>query len=337
MTTDRIETTDHGGDLDAARRRFPAAPQPWIDLSTGINPHACPLPSLDPEMWRLLPQSAAQKSLLDAAARRYGAESAEMVVAASGSQVLIQVLPRVLDPTDVAVLSPTYAEHAISWARCGHRVAERTSPQDIGAARVVVVVNPNNPTGHFISVDELIRIAVELEDRRGLLIVDEAFIDFTPQASLVPRLPPSAIVLRSFGKAYGLGGLRLGFAIARPALARRVRAELGPWSVSGPALAIGAAALSDTDWLAAVGTQLAVDGARLDALLNESSLGLLGGTHLFRLAQHARAREIADVLGRHGIYVRRFSAQPEWLRFGIPGSEQAWHRLAVALAEAVRS
>lgn len=334
MSCDRIEPVDHGGDLDAARRRFPAAPEPWIDLSTGINPHAYPLPAFAADDWCRLPQSSAQQALLEAAARCYGAGSAEMVVAAAGSQALIQILPRLMDATDVAVLGPTYAEHAIAWSRCGHRVSERADLDDMTAARIVVVVNPNNPTGRIIAVDALQRLAAELEERRGLLIIDEAFVDFTPEASLVPQLPSSAIVLRSFGKTYGLGGLRLGFAIARPALAHRLRAELGPWTVSGPALIAGAKALADGEWLVAMRQQLERDGTRLGEMLEATGFASIGGTHLFRLGAHANARASADVLGRHGIYVRRFAAQPDWLRFGLPGNEAEWTRLSAALAEA---
>jgi cobalamin biosynthetic protein CobC len=198
----------------------------------------------------------------------------------------------------------------------------------------VVVVNPNNPTGRVIAGGELRGIAATLERQRGLLVVDEAFADFAPEVSLIPELPASAVVLRSFGKAYGLAGLRLGFAVAREGLARRLRTELGPWPVSGPALAIGAAALADSDWLARARERLVEDCQRLDALLIARGFALLGGTHLFRLAQHARARETADSLGRGGILVRRFAAHPTWLRFGVPGSELAWERLARALSGA---
>lgn len=334
MSGGRIEPVDHGGDLEAARRRFPAAPQPWIDLSTGINPHAYPLPAFTADDWHRLPQSSAQKGLLEAAARRYGAASADMVVAAPGSQALIQILPRLMDPTNVAILGPTYAEHAVAWSRCGHRVFESTHLDDMTASGVVVVVNPNNPTGRIVAADELQRLAAALEQRRGLLVVDEAFVDFSAEVSLVPQLPSSAIVLRSFGKTYGLGGLRLGFAIARPDLARRLRADLGPWTVSGPALIAGAKALADGAWIEAMRSQLERDCTRLDAMLRTAGFAGIGGTHLFRLVQHPRAHAIADALGRHGIYVRRFSAQHDWLRFGLPGSETEWARLSAALGDA---
>ena len=125
------ETIEHGGDLAAARRRFPDAPEPWVDLSTGINPRAYPLPMLAPDVWQRLPQSAAEHALLEAAAARYGCD-ADCIVAAPGSQALIQALPRLVETGDVAVLGPTYGEHAVAWKRHGHRVLEPTALSDIG-------------------------------------------------------------------------------------------------------------------------------------------------------------------------------------------------------------
>jgi cobalamin biosynthetic protein CobC len=327
----RSETTEHGGDLASVRLRYPAAPEPWVDLSTGINPHAYPLPAIDAGFWRRLPQSSDERAVLQAAAQRYGC-AADRIVAAPGSQALIQVLPRLVEPRDVAVLAPTYGEHAVSWARCGHRVVERRALSDIGDACVVVVVNPNNPTGRVIAADELRALAPVLAQRRGLLVVDEAFADFAePGVSVAAQLPPATVVLRSFGKAYGIAGARLGFAVAEPALCARLHAELGPWAVSGPALAIGAAALADGRWLAEMRTKLAEDRRRLDELLQARGIVVEGGTHLFCLARHAEAQSIADKLGRCGIHVRRFAAEPTWLRFGLPGPETEWRRLADAL------
>ncbi len=332
MAVDRIEPIVHGGDLAAARLRFPASPEPWIDLSTGINPHAYPVPALAADTWQRLPQSSDERALRQAAAQRYAAADADCVVAASGSQALIQVVPRLIEPCDVVVLGPTYGEHAAAWARCGHRVAERHELAEIGDARVVVVVNPNNPTGRIIGSAGLRAMAAMLAHRRGLLIVDEAFADFAPPGvSIASDLPPVTIVLRSFGKAYGLAGLRLGFAIAQPGVCRKLRGELGPWAVSGPAAVIGAAALADAPWLAAAGATLAEDCRRRDALLRACGCELEGGTRLFRLARHPGARAMADTLGRAGIHVRRFPAHPSWLRFGLPDTEPAWQRLTAAL------
>jgi cobalamin biosynthetic protein CobC len=141
------------------------------------------------------------------------------------------------------------------------------------------------------------------------------------------------VVLRSFGKFFGLAGLRLGFAIAAPDIAARLRASLGPWAVSGPAIAIGEAALADSAWIAATQRRLAQAAQRLDALLAGAGLDIVGGTSLFRLAQTPAAAPLFETLGRAGILVRRFAEHPTWLRFGLPGDEPAWKRLAGALVK----
>ncbi len=335
MTQRRDEAVPHGGDLDAARRAFPGAPEPWLDLSTGINPDAYPLPHLDGEAWARLPQRHELLALADAAARRYRVAAPAMVAPAPGTQALIGLLPGLVSPARVAVLGPTYGEHAAAWQRAGHDVFEVCDLKNATDAGVLVVVNPNNPTGRIVPPAELRRAAQVLHERGGLLIVDEAFADVMPRAaSLVPDLPPAAIVLRSFGKAYGLAGLRLGFAIAPPEMAQRLRDCLGPWPVSGPAIAIGTAALADDRWLEGTLQRLKLGCERLDTLLAGAGCAPLGGTLLFRLVAHKSAARLAESLGRRGILVRAFAEQPTWLRFGLPGPEAAWQRLTDALQAA---
>jgi cobalamin biosynthesis protein CobC len=331
--TAAVEPVSHGGNLDAARERFPGAPEPWIDLSTGINPVPFPFPALPTEIWSRLPMRSEQEALLAAAATRYRVRNSEMIVAAPGTQALIQLLPRLLPKSSVEILGLTYEEHEACWTRQGHRVSVVTDLDQSERADVVIVVNPNNPTGRVIPVSVLRAVARTLAKKNGLLVVDEAFIDVLPEAaSLASELPPATIVLRSFGKAYGLAGLRLGFAIAEVSLARRIRAELGPWAVSGPGLRIGKAALCDARWLAEATARLESDRQQLDAMLEAAGLTVLGGTPLFRLARHDEAMKIVERLGRHGIHVRSFAREAQWLRFGFPGGESAWDRLSAALS-----
>jgi cobalamin biosynthetic protein CobC len=329
------EPISHGGDLDAARKKFPGAKEPWIDLSTGINPVPYPVPELSADIWSRLPARSEEEALKAAAATRYRVSNSDMIVTAPGTQALIQLLPRLRPTCHVAILAPTYEEHEACWTRSGHRVSMVGDIGQSGSADVMIVVNPNNPTGRITPPGVLCEVASALAKRNGLLIVDEAFIDVLPDAtSLVSDLPPATIVLRSFGKAYGLAGLRLGFAIAEASLARRIRVALGPWAVSGPALMIGEKALRDARWLAETTSRLHFDQRRLDAALEAAGFTVLGGTPLFRLARHLDAVKIAETLGRHAIHVRAFQAEPLWLRFGMPGSEAAWDRLSAALSGA---
>jgi cobalamin biosynthetic protein CobC len=313
----------HGGDLGGAMQRFPHAPRPWLDLSTGINPVPYPVGALADEAWTRLPSRADEHALLAAAAARYGVRDEAMIVAAPGTQALIQLLPRVVPASRVAVLGPTYEEHEMCWKRQGHDVRLVGDVASASGADVIVAVNPNNPTGALLK---------DFGKANRLLVIDEAFIDFEPrEASLAGSLPEHAVVLRSFGKTYGLAGVRLGFAIAQRDMARRLREELGPWAVSGPALEIGRRALNDDDWLHAARARLVADGARLDGLLRAAGFAILGGTLLFRLARHPSAAPFVQRLGEHGIHVRAFSRMPDQLRFGLPGDHEAFRRLAAAL------
>ncbi len=319
----------HGGDLATARALFPEAPQPWIDLSTGINPIPYPLPALPLSLWARLPGADDEAALIAAARKAYRVPAHADMVAAPGTQILIELLPRLSPAGPVAILGPTYAEHGHAWRKAGYAVTETATPAE--EATTVVVVNPNNPDGRVLSQAELTRLAAHCAANGGFLVVDEAFADFTPEATIVPDLPVGAIVLRSFGKTYGLAGLRLGFAIGAPHQMARLKAALGPWSVAGPALHVGAQALSDANWLAETGRERARDAARLDALLAPHGR-IVGGTTLFRLLETPVASALFARLGRHGIYVRRFQNAPDRLRFGLPGDEAGWSRLRAALA-----
>ena len=307
----------HGGRLEAARHRWPGAPEPWIDLSTGINPDAYPFEPPPAEAWTRLPEPEQVAALEAAAARAYGLKDPTMAVAAPGTQALIQLLPRLLPQARITIDGPTYAEHEAAWAASGATIAPDAPAR--------VLCNPNNPDGRRHDPATL------HADR--LLVVDEAYADFEPGLSLAPHLPrPGVVVLRSFGKAYGLAGLRLGFALCERALATRLREALGPWAIGGPAIAIGRAALLDHAWRVQAAGRANAAAARLARLLAASGLTVLGGTSLFQLGQTPHAAARYDRLGQAGMLVRRFDRAPTWLRFGLPPNDPGWARLQTALA-----
>jgi cobalamin biosynthesis protein CobC len=325
----------HGGALAAARLQFPDAPMPWLDLSTGINPNPYPATAISPEALTRLPDADALAQLLSIAAKAYGARNADHIVAAAGTQALIQILPKLCPARRVAILGFGYQEYPALWRAAGAEIIVTDAINSLAEieADVAIIVNPNNPDGRIVDPRMLADIATRLGRRSGLLIVDEAFMDVTRSAtSLIPILPEcGALVLRSFGKTYGLAGLRLGFAVSGPDLADRLRAALGPWAVSGPAIEIGAAALADDDWLAQSVPWLERQAARMDRLLSAAGFRVIGGTPLFRLARTDRAAHWFQKLGRRGILTRRFPDRHDWLRFGLPGLEADWTRLAQAL------
>lgn len=325
----------HGGDLTEAMAHYGGTPSMWLDLSTGINPRPWPIPADWPaEVWQRLPSRASEDALMAAAREAYAVPADAAVVAAPGTQSLIQWLPRLADGGAVAIVEPTYGEHALAWRMAGHEVIAIAGLDALPATvRHAVVVNPNNPDGRVTDRAALARAAVRLRDRGGWLVIDEAFADVDPDISAVGLcgdLP--IVVLRSFGKFYGLAGLRLGFAIAAPDIAQRVALALGPWPCSGPALQLGTVALRDHEWARRTRDTVIQQAHELDAVLVAAGFGMVGGCGLYRLVRHPDAGRLHAALAARHIWCRRFEAADDLLRFGLPGDHHGLDRLAKALA-----
>ncbi|QRX84141.1 threonine-phosphate decarboxylase CobD [Glaciimonas sp. PAMC28666] len=322
---------DHGGNLHAAIASFGQSRSEWIDLSTGINPHPYPVPALAADAWHRLPE--AHPALATAAARYYGAPC---MLPVSGSQAAIQALPCLRPTSRVAVAAPAYAEHAHCWSRAGHAVREVAYDAlalAVADCDVMVVCNPNNPTGATVAPALLLEWAEQLAARGGWLIVDEAFADTTPALSVAAWSDrPGLIVLRSVGKFFGLAGLRLGFVAAQKTLLSTLAELLGPWSVSGPAQAIGYAALSDTRWQQQMRAQLSTDGRRLHALLAFNGIDS-SGSALYQWWPELRAQAFHQHMAARAIWVRLFTRGAGGIRLGLPPDEAGWDRLQLALAE----
>lgn len=318
---------DHGGDIDRAARQFGRAD--WIDLSTGINRRPWIAPPLSAHALTALPTAADTARLCALAAASFGCAQDQLLPMA-GASAAIQLLPRVLGSGRAAVLSPTYNEHAASLRAAGWQVDEPQDAAALTSADLAVIVNPNNPDGREFLPADIARIAATV----GHLVVDESFADPRPDLSVAPARPGNVTVLRSFGKFWGLAGLRLGFAIAAPDLLARLAERAGPWSVSGPALEIGAAALADRQWTADTVTWLSEAALHLDQIIQPRGWDLAGGTHLFRLYHTPDAEAARDLLARAGIWGRIFPWHKHWLRLGIPGNRAEFARLQAALTAA---
>ncbi|HEY9145885.1 MAG TPA: threonine-phosphate decarboxylase CobD [Thiobacillus sp.] len=320
----------HGGLLRASAARYGIALDHWLDLSTGINPNGWPVPEIPSACWTRLPED---DDGLEQAAQSY--YKAEHLLPVAGSQAAIQALPRLRLHSRVAVLDPGYAEHAYAWRRAGHEVtgvtAERLD-EAVQDSDVLLLIHPNNPTGARFPVEQLLDWHARLAVRGGWLLVDEAFMDATPEHSLCRHtVREGLIVLRSLGKFFGLAGARVGFVCAHPALLAPLHGVLGPWSVSTPARRVATAALADRAWQDAARQRLGTAGARLQALLTQHGLNPGGGCALFQWVRTPAAQDLHEALARQGILTRLF-IESSSLRFGLPGDEMAWARLEAALA-----
>lgn len=318
---------DHGGNLDAAMKVFGGAAADWIDLSTGINPLPYSLPEISPHAWAALPTKSDISGLVRSAASAY--QTDWPCLPSAGATAGIQMIPQILNAGEARVLTPTYNEHAASLRSAGWTVSEVSDLSKLAGGDLAVVVNPNNPDGKVYSPNELRDLATTC----GTLIVDESFCDPHPELSLLsgPEVT-NIVVFRSFGKFYGLAGLRLGFVFAPASIIDQLSEMTGPWPVSGPAIEIGQAALSDSDWQADTTQRLADDAARLDALAQGFGWTVEGGTTLFRLYKTQDANAAQRHLANHQIWSRIFPYSAYWIRLGLPHGDNQWAQVERALA-----
>lgn len=308
----------HGGRITMAAARFPLAQRPWLDLSTGISPWTYPVGEITCETWQRLPSDEDLTQFEAAAANAFGAVSPDQIVAVPGTDLVIRLLAKLLPAQRVGIVGPTYGGYHSAWPD-----AKTVSFAKARGADLLVCANPNNPNGAVIAKTQLQRL-------RNMRIVDEAFADAMPEQSLLPHRN-GAIVLRSFGKFFGLAGLRLGFVIADRPFAKELRTLLGDWPVSGPALAVGTVAYRDIEWQGRQRDRLISASGQLSSLLTDFGLMVVGGTPLFQLASHPDASSLFKHLAQAGILVRPFADRSDWLRFGLPGTDADFDRLRVAL------
>jgi len=325
---------EHGGRLRQAVQQYGIAQADWLDLSSGIAPWPWPITPIPERAWARLPET--EDGLEESARRYYGAPHALPV---PGSQAAIQLLPRLRRTGRVGVLSPCYAEHAEAWRRGGHIVREIGSHETddfIDELDVLVVVNPNNPTGELLGVEQLLAWHARLARRGGWLLVDEAFMDNTQSLSLAPYSERvGLIVLRSFGKFFGLAGVRLGFVLAEQKLLQALAEQVGPWAVSGPTRVLGTACLSDVTGHGLQLLRSAHASQRLVELLTGQGFTPQGGCALFQWVATPLAAQLHEFMARRGILLRLFETSS--LRFGLPAAEADWVRLEQAFkAWAVR-
>jgi len=328
----------HGGRLGVARVLFPDVPQPWVDLSTGINPRSYPAPRASQRSRNRLPEPTELARLEALAAEAFGVADPTRVVATAGTECALRLLPQIIDLRAAVVVGPTYGSHADAWTRAGaltETIGLDKARAHTERAVCLTIANPNNPDGRIVERALLLELHDSLRQHGGMLIVDEAFVDVVPEMSVAAAAgTPAAsklIVLRSFGKFFGLAGLRLGFIVAAPPLAAKIRGLIGEWPVSSDALAAGLAAYANVRWMNRERAILQKSAQRLDRLLTLSGFELAGGTSLFRLARAADARERFTRLLAAGILVRPFDFAPDLLRFGLPRGRDQWRRLAAAL------
>ena len=308
-----MSNPQHGGNISQISALFPNAPLPFIDLSTGITPYGYKLGAPQKEWQHRLAEQAEVEQAHAAAAHYYGAKA----VLAPGMQPLMFALAclrlKEHGPTKIGVFSPSYSEHARVWSGVGHTLA---TPDE---GDVVIICNPNNPDGKIIPPAKLLLLAEKLATRGGWLIVDEAFMDMTPELSIISAVTThnNVVVMRSTGKFFGIAGMRVSCAIAPAAWREWLRVAVGPWPLTTQACRQLPVMWHDKKWATLMRAQLKKEAAIWRDLLAHYFV-LIGHTDLFTLVESGKAANFHHRLMEHGILVRKFEHHPEWLRFGLP-------------------
>ena len=323
----------HGGALSEAIAKHGGTASEWLDLSTGISPFSLPLPEIPADSWRRLPEQSEVRRVCELAMRHYG--GSVVPIAVPGTQAAIQLLPFLTpNASEVAIVSPTYGEYQQAYRRMDMEV------DPIGAldgatdtrASVAVLANPNNPDGRETPRDDIFGFV--RAQRHRLVIIDEAFADMRQDLTMVGAagMEPNLMVMRSFGKFFGLAGLRLGFVFAEAELAKVLSDRLGPWAVSGPALAIAAHAFSRIDLINELRNKLDKAHAMTRSALKMANVPVVGETALFFYCEVGDGAAVRDLLASHKLLVRAFDHSPSRIRVGLVPDELS----AVRLRETLR-
>lgn len=324
---------EHGGNLKEAIKVYGGERSEWIDISTGISPFTVPIPELNLEDWQRLPEPSSLSELAYIAQRYYGAD--QNCVVTSGSQFVINHLPDLLEG-DVGIVEPTYGEYAGAFVRQNRDFTSISSIDDIGDVQSIILANPNNPTGRIFSRDELLNLAAKLSARSGYLIVDEAFCDVCDQASmLTENSVDNLIVLRSFGKFFGLAGARIGFVFAHDEILHQIEQLQGPWAVTGPSMVVAKHALTSNHIHQDLLKKITTRHIEMVSVLADTGIEIIGGTKLFVLVSHDKAVDLHEHLLTHKILTRKFSYHSKWLRLGLTRNQEEDDRLKDAISSFV--
>jgi len=322
-------TLIHGGQLQQVAEQFNTPIRDWLDLSTGIAPLSYSIPYIPLNVWQQLPQ---KNDALDETAKDY--YQCNSLLVTNGSQAIIKALPalwRKKNNNSIHVYLPKYGytEHAYAWKNSHYQlhyyVDELPLLNTIQPNSVLVIINPNNPTGKLFNREVIGQYQQTIELLNGLLVIDEAFIDVAPENhSMCSYVNNShTLVFRSFGKFFGLAGIRIGFLIADNDWCAVFHEYLGPWQVNGPAQFIAQQALRDTSWQQLQKQQLKILRHKQEKILwqvfGHEIINAISGCDLFlTLSFHNDnyAEKLYTLLCEKAVYVR-LTDEKDKLRFGI--------------------
>ncbi|TRU34240.1 MAG: aminotransferase class I/II-fold pyridoxal phosphate-dependent enzyme [Microcystis aeruginosa Ma_MB_F_20061100_S20] len=266
------------------------------------------------------------------------------IVVGSGIDDLLGLVARTfIEPGQKTVMSkgsyPTFNYHVVGYDGQMLHVPYQDFHNDpealvkmakIADARIIYLVNPDNPTGTYLPAKK-IRRAIEQLPPQCMLLLDEAYIDFAPATALLPVKPlhPEVIRLRTFSKGHGLAGARIGYAIADPAIIAAFEKIRLHYGVNAVAQAGALASLQDTDFLLAVIAEVEAGRNEYANLAKELGLSTLPSATNFvaiDMGSQERAHAMVDKLFELGVFIRMPSADPlnRYIRVTVGTPQERW-------------
>jgi threonine-phosphate decarboxylase len=319
----------HGGNIYRAAREQRCHPSEVCDFSASINPLGPPgrvLRALRDGLWAIRHYPDPDAHDLRLALGKQTGLPPDWFLIGNGSAELIDLVPRALGIKRALVVGPTFSEYETAirqaGAVCLYCLADRTEeyrpPLDVVRRRLqedrdidaVFLCNPNSPTGHAVARKNVLSFLDALNRLGRRLILDEAFIEFTPEESVLDALAeyPRLLILRSCTKFFSIPGLRLGYLVAHPTVLELVRRRQVPWSVNAFAQAAAIAAFQDTAY-----RRQSLSLIQKERTWLESALQAISGIRVFPSAANFLLLELppsmtagraADRLRRTGILIR---------------------------------
>ncbi len=335
--------TEHGGNIYRFSEEKAIPKKLVLDFSASINPLGLPMSviskinKIDSSLYHYPDPDT--KKLKESISAFYNINS-DSIISGNGSTELIYLCARALKPRTVLIPTPTFSEYERACLTAGASIKylklQKENNFDLDHEEFILsmkgcdiafVCNPNNPTGRFVSIDDLLKIADAARDYKCRLILDEAFIDFLPESSIIGEVAnnPYLIVLRSMTKFYALSALRLGFGVFHPFIIDIILQSKEPWTVNSLAQIAGITALGDEEYKKETFRIIGDGKSLMEEGFKELSIEYIPSSVNYYLLKIKNAQEIISNLHKAYIMVRNCS--------NFRGLDSSYIRVAVKSPE----
>ncbi len=344
-TDGQLTDSEHGGNIYKIAEELGISEEELIDFSASINPlgiSAKVKEVIKSGLNGLVnypdPDSVELRKKI---AFRQGIEE-ETIICGNGSTELIYLMPRVLKPRNVLITAPAFSEYERACVvsqelgvksyelkeKDGFAIAPHMFIEKMQDCDMAFLCNPNNPTGGLLSRREVLEMAGAANDAKCYLVLDEAFIDFRPEDSVLTDVKenPYLIVLRSMTKFYALTGLRIGYGVFHEDIIEKVKAFKEPWTVNNLAQKAAVTALEDSQYENETHRLMAQEKTYMEKSFVETGIKYYPSAANYYLLKVRDAKSKVLKLRQKGLLVRDCSnfkgLESTYIRVAVKSHEQ---------------